>query len=248
MELAAAHGTQMIPFHNRRWDGDFRTVQKVLDEGSLGRLVHFESVFDRWRPSHAGRAWKDDPAQGGGALLDLGPHLADQALFLFGKPEAVSADVTRERDGEGSVDAFTLRLRYPRLSVTLASSCLAALARPRFLLRGTKGSYWKFGLDLQEAALNKIARIEGPNWGREPSANWGTLSVDVDGGMVTRPVEPVPGDYRLYYAGVRDALLGKVSAPVAGLDAWRVARLLEWAAESSDKRREIACDWSLEPK
>jgi scyllo-inositol 2-dehydrogenase (NADP+) len=163
-------------------------------------------------------------------------------------PEAVSADVTRERDGEGSVDAFTLRLRYPRLSVTLASNCLAALARPRFHLRGTKGSYWKFGLDIQEAALNKVTRIEGPNWGREPSANWGTLSVDVDGGMVTRPVEPVPGDYRLYYAGVRDALLGNAPAPVSGLDAWRVARLLEWAAESSDSRREIACDWSLEPK
>jgi scyllo-inositol 2-dehydrogenase (NADP+) len=248
MELAAAYGTQMFPFHNRRWDGDFRTIQKLLDEGSLGRLVHFESVFDRWRPTHTGRAWKDDPAQGGGALLDLGPHLADQVLFLFGMPEAVSADVTRERDGEGSVDAFTLRLRYPRLSVTLASNCLAALARPRFHLRGTKGSYWKFGLDIQEAALNKVTRIEGPNWGREPSANWGTLSVDVDGGMVTRPVEPVPGDYRLYYAGVRDALLGNAPAPVSGLDAWRVARLLEWAAESSDSRREIACDWSLEPK
>jgi predicted dehydrogenase len=248
MELAAAHGTQMIPFHNRRWDGDFRTIQKLLDEGSLGRLVHFESVFDRWRPSHAGRAWKEDPAQGGGALLDLGPHLADQVLLIFGKPEAVSADVTRERDGEGAVDAFTLRLRYPRLSVTLSSNCLAALARPRFHLRGTKGSYWKFGLDLQEAALNTVTRIEGPNWGREPSANWGTLSVDVDGAMVTRPVEPVLGDYRLYYAGVRDALLGMAPAPVSGLDAWRVARLLEWAAESSGKRREIACDWSLEPK
>ena len=248
MKLAAAHGTQMIPFHNRRWDGDFRTIQKLLEEGALGRLVHFESVFDRWRSLHTGRAWKDDPAQGGGALLDLGPHLADQVLFLFGKPEAVSADVTRERDGEGSVDAFTLRLRYPRLSVNLSSNCLAALARPRFHLRGTKGSYWKFGLDPQEAALNKVTRIEDRNWGREPSANWGTLSVDVAGAMVTRPVEPAPGDYRLYYAGVRDALLGKAPAPVSGLDAWRVARLLEWAVESSDKRREIECDWSLEPK
>jgi predicted dehydrogenase len=169
-------------------------------------------------------------------------------LFLFGKPDRVSADVLRERDGEGSVDAFTLRLTYPRLSVTLASSCLAALARPRFHLRGTKGSYWKFGLDLQEAALNKVTRIEDRSWGNEPSANWGTLSVDVDGGMVTRPVEPVPGDYRLYYVGVRDALLGKAPAPVSVLDAWRVARLLEWATESSNERREIACDWSLEPK
>ena len=253
MELAAAHGTYLFPFHNRRWDSDFRTIQKLLDEGPLGRLVHFQSAFDRWRPVHAGRAWKDDPAQGGGALLDLGPHLADQVLFLFGRPDAVNAEVKRERDGEGSVDAFTLNLRYPRFGVTLSSNCLAALARPRFYLRGTKGNYWKWGTDLQEAALNKVTRIpadpgQQPAWGEEPSANWGTLSVDVDGGMVTRPVAPVPGDYRLYYAGVRDALLGKGPAPVNGLDAWRVARLLEWAAESADKRREVACDGSLEPK
>jgi hypothetical protein len=108
------------------------------------------------------------------------------------------------------------------------------------------------GLDPQEAALTKIVRIptsiQQPTWGHEPPALWGTLSVDVDGGMVTRPVEPIPGDYRLYYAAVRDALLGKSPAPVSGLDAWRVARLLEWAAESSGTRCEIPCDWSEEPK
>jgi scyllo-inositol 2-dehydrogenase (NADP+) len=244
----AARGLHLIPFHNRRWDSDFRTVQKLLHEGSVGRLVHFQSVFDRWRPGPSGRLWKEDPSQGGGALLDLGPHLADQALLQFGKPEAVSADVRRERDGAGSVDAFTLRLRYPNLSVTLASSALAALARPRFHLRGTKGNYWKWGLDLQEAELGKITRIDNPAWGVEPPSHWGTLAVDVDGGMVTRPIDPVRGDYRIFYAGVRDVLLGKGPAPVTGLDAWRVARLLEWAGESSDKRREIACDWSVEPK
>jgi len=237
--LADAGGNHIIPFHNRRWDSDFRTIRKLLDEGSLGRLVHFESVFDRWRPVHSGRLWKEDPAQGGGALL---------ALLLFGKPESVSAEVLRERDGPGSVDAFNLRLRYAKFSVTLSSNCLAALARPRFHLRGTKGNYWKWGVDLQEPELNKITRIEDSHWGQEPSTNWGTLSVDVDGGKVTRPIEPIPGDYRLYYAAVRDALSGKVRDPVTGVDAWRVARLLEWATESSEKRREIPCDWSEEPQ
>jgi predicted dehydrogenase len=247
IELARARGTHIIPFHNRRWDGDFQTVQKLLHEDELGRLVYFESVFDRWQPVNTGPAWKEDRAQGAGLLLNLCPHLADQVLVLFGKPEAVSADVKRERDGEGVDDAFTLRLQYPRLSVTLASNSLAALARPRFNLRGTKGNYWKWGLDLQEVALNKITRIEDQAWGREPSANWGTLSKDVDGAMVNHLIEPIPGDYRLYYAGVRDALLGKGPAPVTGLDAWRVARLLEWAEESSNKRCEITCDWSQEP-
>jgi predicted dehydrogenase len=120
--------------------------------------------------------------------------------------------------------------------------------RPRFHIRGSKGNFWKWGLDPQEAALNQIVRIADPGWGREQPENWGTLNVDVEGGTVSRPVAPVHGDYRLYYAGVRDALLGKAPAPVAAVDAWRVARLLEWAVESSDQRREVDCDWTLQPK
>jgi predicted dehydrogenase len=248
MELAAAHGLLLAPFHNRRWDSDFQTIQKLLHKCFLGRLVHFESAFDRWSPGGTRRPWKDDPAQGGGILLDLGTHIADQALVFFGKPEAVSAEIGRERDGHGSNDSFTLRLRYEGFCVTLGANCLSSLARPRFHLRGTKGNYWKWGLDRQEDTLNKITRISDPSWGQEPTANWGTLSVDVDSGMVTRPFEPVPGDYRLYYAGIRDALLGKALAPVAALEAWRVARLLEWAVESAEERREILCDWSEEPQ
>lgn len=247
MALAASRQLLLAPFHNRRWDSDFRTVQKVLQDKCLGRLVHFESCFDRWRPVSSPKPWKEDPAQGGGLLLDIGTHLADQALALFGKPLGVSAEVTRERDGEGSNDSFTVRLRYEGLLVALGSNCLASPGRPRYLLRGTKGNYWKWGLDPQEAALNQIARIPNGPWGQEPPANWGTLNVDVDGGMVIRPVTPTPGDYRIYYAGIRDALLGKGPPPVAAIDAWRTARLLEWAAESAEQRREIACDWGGEP-
>jgi scyllo-inositol 2-dehydrogenase (NADP+) len=247
MALAASRRLLLAPFHNRRWDSDFRTVQNVLQEKGLGRLVHFESWFDRWRPVSSAKRWKEDPAQGGGLLLDIGTHLADQALLLFGKPLGVSAEVTRERDGEGANDSFTVRLRYDGLLVVLGSNCLASPGRPRYLLRGTKGNYWKWGLDPQEIALSQIARIPDGPWGEEAPANWGTLNVDVDGGMVTRPVTPTPGDYRIYYAGVRDALLGKAPAPVAPIDAWRTARLLEWAAESAEKRREIECNWSEEP-
>ena len=249
MKLAAERNVLLAPFQNRRWDGDFLTIQKLLHEGTLGRLVYLESIFDRWTPGSTRRPWKDDPAQGGGQLLDLGTHIADQALTLFGKPEAVSADVRRERDGDGSNDAFTVRLHYESFTVTLGANCLSSLPRPRFHLRGTKGNYWKFGVDPQEAALNKITRIEDAAWGQEPAANWGTLCcVDGYGGMVTHPVEPIPGDYRLYYAGIRDALLGKAPAPATAQEAWRTARLLEWAAESSNTRREIICDWSEEPK
>lgn len=246
--LAKKHKRILSPFHNRRWDGDFLTVQRLLHEGALGRAVAFESRFDRWRPARlTERLWKEDVGSGG-MLLDLGPHLADQALALFGLPESVSAEVVRERDGAGPNDSFTIRLRYAGLMVTLASNLLSLPARPRYHLRGTRGGYVKMGVDAQEAALAKITRITDAAWGEEAAAAWGQLYVDVDGGSVSRPVPATRGDYRLYYAGVRDALLGKAAVPVTGLDGWRVARLLEWAVESAETRREIACDWSEEPK
>jgi predicted dehydrogenase len=247
MRLAANQNALLTPFHNRRWDSDFQTLSKLIREDTVGRIVSLDSTFDRWRPvPRAPGAWKDDPAQGG-MLLDIGTHLADQALVLFGQPEAVSADVVRERDGEGASDSFTVRLRSAGLTVTLAANVLSTLPRPRYHLRGAGGNYGKWGLDPQEAALSKVTRIGSEPWGLEPPHSWGNLSVDIEGGLVSQPVRPIPGDYRLFYAGVRDALLGKAGAPVAALDAWRAARLLEWAAESAKARREVLCDWSSEP-
>ena len=248
IRLAAGKNLLLAPFHNRRWDSDLRTIQKLLHEGSLGRLVAFESRFDRWRPTlPIDRLWKVDPVAGGGVLLDLGSHLVDQSLVLFGKPLAVSADVCSERDPATANDSFEVRLRYHDFMVKLGANSLVLPPSLRFHLRGTQGNYWKNGLDPQEAALGKIMGIEDPKWGREPAANWGVLHVGIDGGEVARPIEPVPGDYRLYYEGIRDALVGKGPAPVAAIDAWRGIRILEWAAESSEKRCEIVCDWSGEP-
>lgn len=245
--LSWKHKALLAPFHNRRWDSDFLTIQKLLNEGLLGRLVSFESRLDRWQPAPlTGRLWKES-VDCGGKLLDLGPHLVDQALVLFGKPKAVSADVIREKDGPGVNDSFNLRLRYPGVAVTLAANSLSLPAAPRFHLRGTGGGYVKKGVDPQEAALSKITRIDDSNWGQEPVANWGVLHVGIDGGSVSRPVPALPGDYRQFYAGIRDALEGKGPAPVTGVDGWRGSRLLEWALESAEKRCEIACDWSDEP-
>jgi scyllo-inositol 2-dehydrogenase (NADP+) len=246
--LAGGVGLHCIPFHNRRWDNDFRTIQKLLHERSLGRLVNFESNFDRWRPGLSTRVWKEDPDEGG-LLLDIGTHIVDQALMLFGEPAAVGAEVLRERLGDGASDSFTVRLHYyTGFSVTLGANCLSSLARPRYHLRGEKGNFWKWGLDPQEEALNKITRITDTNWGQEPAANWGTLSVDVDGGTVTQPVTTVAGDYRLYYAAVRDVLTGaSETPPVTAIDAWRTAKVLEWAKQSSEQHRDIECDWSGAP-
>jgi scyllo-inositol 2-dehydrogenase (NADP+) len=247
LELAGGIGAQFIPFHNRRWDSDFLTIQKLLHEKSLGSLVYFSSNFDRWRPGPSSRAWKNEPEQGG-TLLDLGTHLVDQALTLFGEPESVGAEVRRERGTDAGNDSFGIRLHYlTGLTVELSANCLSSLARPRFHLRGTKGNYWKWGLDPQEEALGKITRIERADWGSEPADRWGTLSVDGGDSLVTHQVESVPGDYRFFYSGVRDALLGTAKPPVEAIDAWRTARVLEWALESSKAQRDIECDWAVEP-
>jgi predicted dehydrogenase len=246
--LAGGVGLHCIPFHNRRWDNDFLTVHKLLHERTLGRLVHFESTFDRWRPGPSTRAWKEEADQGG-LLLDIGTHLVDQALTLFGEPAAVGAETQRERLGEGATDAFTLRLHYyTGFTVTLGANLLSSLARPRFHVRGAKGNFWKWGLDPQEEALGLITRISDPHWGEEPSANWGTMCVDANGGMVTRPVATLIGDYRYFYLGVRDALQGNAEPPVKASDAWRVAKILEWASESAEQRRDIECVWSGAPE
>jgi scyllo-inositol 2-dehydrogenase (NADP+) len=249
LELAGGVGLQCIPFHNRRWDNDFRTIQGLLHEKMLGQVVHVQSCFDRWRPGPSTRAWKEEPEQGG-TLLDLGTHLVDQALTLFGPPESVGAEVLHERNGGGATDSFTVRLHYlTGLTVELGANNLSSLARPRFHLRGTKGNYWKWGLDPQEEALNKIAKITATDWGAESHDHWGTISLDTDGSGApsTQPVESVAGDYRLFYTGLRDALLGNAKPPVAALDAWRTARILEWALESSKNHRDIECDWTSEP-
>ncbi|MDE3201264.1 MAG: Gfo/Idh/MocA family oxidoreductase [Acidobacteriota bacterium] len=247
MELAGGLGLKLIPFHNRRWDSDFQTIQKLLHEKTLGNLVHFESTFDRWRPGLSTRAWKEEPDQGG-LLFDLGTHLVDQALHLFGYPDFVGAEVKKEREGESAKDAFTVRLHYyTGLTVNLGANLLSTSPRPRFHLRGSRGNFVKWGLDGQEAALGAISRIENPNWGLEPEDSWGTLSVDRDGAIQTSKPQPIPGDYRKFYEGVRDAILGNGAVPVQPLDAWRTTRVLEYAIESGREGRNIACDWSVVP-
>jgi predicted dehydrogenase len=219
-----------------------------MNERSLGRLVHFESNFDRWRPGLSTRPWKEETDQGG-ILLDIGTHLVDQALMLFGEPQSVGAEIRRERDGDGANDCITIRLHYyTGFSVALGASCLSSLPRPRFYLRGTRGNFWKWGLDPQEEALGKVTRINDSAWGQEASERWGTLTLDNDGQISTPPVATIPGDYRLFYTAIRDVLTGNSTAPpVTPTDAWSVARVLEWARQSSEEHRDIECDWNGKP-
>ena len=248
MQLAYQKQRLLIPYHNRRWDNGFRTLKRLLQEEAVGRVAGFESTFDRWRPAlRTTGAWREQAIPGSGILLDLGTHLVDEALQLFGLPIGVSADVACERDNAKANDSFTVRLRYESFFATLSGNCLAAVPRPHYSVRGTKGAYIKWGLDPQEAILKATGKVEEPGWGVEPESGWGILTTERDGQLVNQPIEPIPGDYRLYYAAVRDAILGKSAPPAAAIDAWYAAKILEWAEASNAQRREIACGWSAAP-
>jgi scyllo-inositol 2-dehydrogenase (NADP+) len=245
-ELAKIQGVVLAPFHNRRWDGDFRTVEQLIAEEAVGRLVTYESHFDRFRPLPRENTWKEGANAANGLLMDLGPHLVDQALALFGPPEGITASVRRDRDLTEIEDAFDITLEYPRLRAHCRSSMLAADAAPRFLLHGTRGSYKKYGLDPQEPALvggSKVPRMGEGEWLAEPESQWGTLTVapvPADPANLKQTRVPTElGDYRLYYANVRDAINGTARLAVSPEDGYRTIRLLEMARQSTAERRTI---------
>jgi scyllo-inositol 2-dehydrogenase (NADP+) len=264
IHLARERHRLLSVYQNRRWDGDFRTVRTLLGSGRLGRLVLFESHFDRYRPQANIGAWRENGEAGGGILLDLGAHLVDQALVLFGPPQAVWADVRTERDGARIDDAFDIRLFYaaarglegvvpdlpevsPALTVWLRATCIARDPGPRFTLNGTRGTFRKFGLDPQEDRLRAGDVFASVPWGADPEDLWGTLTEDVDGKPISSRVPTEHGDYRGYYANVRDALLGTAMLEVKPAEAWRTMRILEIALESSKQGRVQRCDWRAEP-
>ena len=246
IELAHGKGLIVAPFHNRRWDGDFVTLKKILAEGRLGRVVTVESHFDRFRPLPRENTWKEmsDPANG--LLMDLGPHLIDQAVALYGVPETVYASVRTDRDGGQIEDAFDICLGYPRLRYWCRSSMLACDNAPRFLVHGTQGSFRKYGLDPQEPALvagAKVPRMDEGEWLAEPEEMFGTLTIAPvpaePGTLMASKVRTELGDYRQYYANVRDAVLGVGKLVVPPEEGFTVIRLLELARVSSNEGRTV---------
>ena len=262
-------GKLLFPFHNRRWDGDFQTLRDVLDSGQLGRVVTVTSHWDRFRPAPRAGTWKESANPAHGLLQDLGPHLLDQALALFGPPQRLTGSVRRDRDGSAIEDAFDITLEFDRpnepsatgnqshiLRYTCHATMIGADPAPRFRVHGTAGSFTKCGLDPQEAHLVADGR-QPPQldssvpWISEPESNWGTLTLAPD--PTNKPAELVrahiptrQGDYRLFYANVRDSIRGLTTPTVTAADAWRVARLIELARESSQNRRTLDVDLNAE--
>lgn len=225
-------------FQNRRWDADFLTLRGLIDNGALGEVMEFHSHFDRYRPVVADR-WRERDEPGSGLWYDLGPHLIDQALQLFGMPEAVFADIALQRDGARAADYFNVLLRYPKLRVVLHAGSLVSGQQLRFAVHGTRASYLKHGLDPQEDALRRGGIPGQAGWGIDPLP--GVLRRETAEGGKTKTVQGIPGDYVRYYAELRDAILHGSPPPVTPQQALQVMAMLKWGLESSATHREIAC-------
>jgi scyllo-inositol 2-dehydrogenase (NADP+) len=238
--LAEKTGRFLTVYQNRRYDGDFQAIRDLVAAGTLGRIVRFESNYDRFRPNFKPNAWREKAAAGAGILFDIGPHVIDAAMVLFGKPEAVTADVRIERTGGLADDAFDIMLHYPdSMRAVLSSNILAAWQRPRFLLFGTKGAFVKHTVDPQESNLRFGNIPEKGPWGAEPEENWGLLTLSDGTNTTQRRVPSGSGDYRDFYANVRDVLEGKAKPFVSLPYAVDVMRALELCRASSDQRRTL---------
>lgn len=227
-------------FQNRRWDGDFQTVSEIVRQGYLGRLVEYESHFDRFRNHFSPeRAWREQAGPGSGILFDLGTHLIDQALVLFGLPGSVTADIRSQRAADQADDQFELILHYDALKVTLRAGLLLREPGPRFALHGTEGSFVKYGVDPQEDALKRGLTPEGTDWGAEPEAQWGVLNTQIGGLHFRGKIETRNGDYRRYYDNIYQAIVGQADLLVTPEQAKHTIRLIELARQSHLERRTV---------
>jgi scyllo-inositol 2-dehydrogenase (NADP+) len=239
IDLALRHNRILTVFHNRRWDGDFLTVREIIHKHTLGRLVEFEARWDRYRNFIQPGSWKEDASTGTGLLYNLGSHLIDQALVLFGMPTAVTAHLKILRAGGSVDDWFDVRLHHAEVNVALKASYLAIQPGPRFLLHGTKGSFIKHGIDPQEAALNRGRSPLEADWGSEPEESWGVLSTENNGVVSRKKIETVRGNYGAFYDNLYESITrGKELAVTPG-DALNVIAVIEAAKQSSSSGRTI---------
>jgi len=234
--VARKCGRLLTVSHTRRFDADFHAVRDVVAGGELGQILRFDTHYDRYRPTSRPNFWREQPGPGSGILLDIGPHLIDHALILFGLPAAVSADIRIERSGFVTDDAFDICFFYPgSLRAYLHETMLSVTPRPRFVILGDKGTFVKNEMDALEPMLRREEIPKGESWVIDPEENWGVLTTVVDGQTQKRKVAS-HGDWREFYANVRDAILGKAELLVTPRQIIDVMVALHLAQESSSRR------------
>lgn len=236
--LAEKQQRKISVYQNRRFDSDCRTVKKVITEKLLGEIVEAEFHYDRFKPMVGPKVHKETPAPGAGLLMDLGPHLIDQALHIFGMPKAVFADIRITRPLSRVDDWFDIQLYYPTLRVRLKASNIIREAIPANLVHGIKGSFIKNRGDVQEAHLLAGKKPGESNWGIEPNTEWGLLHTEKDGRVIRETIQSSQGNYGDYYEGIYQALTADQLEPVSADEGIRVIKIIE-AAIISNKEKKV---------
>ncbi|MEN9685068.1 MAG: hypothetical protein RLZZ28_854 [Bacteroidota bacterium] len=238
-DLAEKNNLVLAVFQNRRWDSDFLTVKKIVQEGWLGEIMEAEFHFDRFKDELSPKTHKETPLPGAGVVYDLGPHLIDQAICLFGKPVAVFADINITRPGSKVADYFEILLYYPTMRVRLKSGYQVREPYPSFAVHGRKGSFLKSRADVQETLL---AANQPPNlneWGTEPLAEQGLLHTEKEGAVIREKIPTLQGNYYHYYEGIFQSIRKQEPVQVSASDGILVMQIIEAAQQSSRERRVV---------
>lgn len=237
IRLAKREGLLLSVFQNRRWDSDFLSVKQVIESGELGRMVEYEARYDRYRPL-VGDSWKEEKGPGNGILYNLGSHIIDQVLVLFGLPQWLWADLDIQRRGAKVPDHFQIVLGYPDKKVNLGARYLSLAEQPKYKVWGEEGSYIKYGEDPQEAALAAGGTPDDVHWGEEASEAWGELTIVKNGEKTSRKIESPAGNYSRYYDQISAVLAGQETEIVTAEQAREVI-LIICLAMASSKDKEV---------
>ena len=241
INLAKQKNLVLAVYHNRRYVSDYLTIKKILDKKLLGDVHTFEAHYDRYRAEERPAAWREKPFPGSGILYDLGAHLIDQALTLFGLPKFITADIRMQRPHAKAVDWFDVKLDYGFLQVTLKAGMLVREPGPRYLVHGTKGSFIKSGEDPQEAKL-RAGELPSEQLGKETEDTYGLLHTETGGTVIKEKVASESGDYGLFYEDLYHTVINKTPFPVKPEQAYNVIKIIELAEESNIAKCAVSCE------
>lgn len=239
IQLADKHNVKLSVYHNRRWDSDFKTVKKIVQEGKLGNIIEAEFHYDRFEPNLSYKTHKETPTKGVGSLYDLGSHIIDQALQLFGLPNSVFASLNNFRENSKVADYFDVKLYYNSHYVTLKSSYFVRESLPAYQIHGTKGSFIKSKADIQEVSLQKGIKPNTENWGIEPVAEKGLLHILKSDGYFKQLIPSEIGNYKAYFDGMYNAIRNDKPLPVLAKEALNVIKIIEAALQSNTEKKVI---------
>jgi predicted dehydrogenase len=246
IEIAKRQERILSVYQNRRYVADFITIKEILGKKLLGKIHEFEAHFDRYRPELKPGAWREESGLGNGIFYDLGSHLIDQALYLFGLPKEVTADIRLQREHARVDDSFDVRLNYGFLRVTLKASMLVREPGPRYMIHGTKGSFLKYGEDPQEALLKQGILPVSPNWGNEDESQYGLLHTEIEEHPTAIKYPSLPGNFGLFYINLYQTIVNSAELKEKAEHGYNTIKLIELAYESNKAKATVPCTGLLD--